>query len=89
MNGCPAERRELCKATSAFFSQEDVHLHATCFGRPFQVGLLISEEPTGALQSSLFGWRYGMVAGRGYYTLTKPTGERKGMHDGAHATSRG
>jgi hypothetical protein len=64
---CPLERRKQCTATNAFYSAEDILLMATVFPRAFHVGLLLSESHAG-FTTSMFGWRQGMVAHRGYYT---------------------
>jgi proteasome lid subunit RPN8/RPN11 len=66
---CPIERRKECTATTPFLSSEDVHLHATCFGRAYQTALLISDSTAAGLTCSLFGWRHGMVLPRGFHIL--------------------
>ena len=78
---CPAERRRSCAVSSAFFSSEDVALHATLFPRPHNTALLISDSTTDGLRASLFGWRQGMVTGRGFDTL--PTGRQHADAGGA------
>jgi hypothetical protein len=69
LRGCPPERRRSCAASSAFFSSEDVHLHATCFGAAHHVALLLSDGIRDGLSWSLYGWSHGMVAARGFHVL--------------------
>lgn len=70
LRNCPLERRKECTATNAFYSAEDILLMATVFPRAFQVGLLLSESHAG-FTASLFGWRHGMVAHRGYHRIER------------------
>ncbi len=66
---CPRERQRLCPLSRPFFSKDDAALHGTVFGRGFDVALLLSDLGTDDLACDLFGWRYGMVAHRGYYVM--------------------
>ena len=89
---CPPENRKHCQLSSAFFSAEDVHLHRTCFGQAYSVALLISQSSS-ELTSALFGWRYGMVAVRGFHVTGLPTpaatvaGKPAASAGGEHAPS--
>lgn len=67
---CPLERRRQCTLTNAFYSAEDILLMTAVFPRAFHVGLLLSESHAG-YAASLFGWRQGMVAARGYHTIER------------------
>ena len=66
---CPEEKRRQCTASSAFFSSEDVALHTALFARAYNTALLISDSAATGLTASLFGWRQGMVAARGFYII--------------------
>jgi hypothetical protein len=69
LRGCPIERRRVCTASSAFFSAEDVQLHRAIFARAFHIALLISDSAATGLTSALYGWRRGIVVGRGFHVL--------------------
>lgn len=64
---CPEQRRRLCVFARSVFSHDDVHLHRVCFGRPYQVALLLSDHGGDALEVALYGWRRGVVEERGFY----------------------
>src|SRR5207249_11636064 len=66
---CPPENRERCALRSVFCSAEDVHLHRVCFAQPWAVALLLSDTSSADLAVSLFGWRQGMVAARGFHVM--------------------
>jgi hypothetical protein len=66
---CPIENRRRCTISNAFFSADDVHLHRVCFGRAFQVALLISDNINTGMTWSLYGWRQGTVQRRGFHIL--------------------
>ena len=66
---CPPENQERCALRSVFFSAEDVHLHRVCFAQPWAVALLLSDTSSADLAVSLFGWRQGMVAARGFHVM--------------------
>lgn len=70
---CPLERRRQCRLSSPFLSAEDVHLHRACFGRAYQVALLVSDSTVTGLTWSLFGWRRGMVELRGFHMTGDPS----------------
>jgi len=76
---CPPENRVRCLASSAFFSSDDLALHAALFGRAFNTALLISDSTAKGLTTSLFGWRHGIVQSRGFYTTERNTAD--GPHD--------
>lgn len=67
---CPEERRRACLLASPFFSADDIHLHRVCFPQPYQVALLISDLPDTGATPAVFGWRFGTVSPRGYYTVS-------------------
>jgi hypothetical protein len=69
LRNCPLENRLRCTAASAFFSGEDVALHTALFARAYNTALLISDSAATGLATSLFGWRQGIVTGRGFYTI--------------------
>jgi proteasome lid subunit RPN8/RPN11 len=66
---CPEESRWRCTASNAFFSADDAHLHRVCFGRAYQVALLISDSIRTGMTWSLYGWRRGTVEPRGFHIL--------------------
>ena len=66
---CAPEKRVGCAYSRPFFSSEDCALQRAVFGRAFNVGLLASYLSAGALTHTLFGWRQGMVAPRGFHVL--------------------
>jgi len=75
-NACPPDVQAQCKASGKssgdFFSAHDVALHRTVFPRAYNVALLITESchaPARGPVWRLFGWRYGMVAARGFRVL--------------------
>jgi proteasome lid subunit RPN8/RPN11 len=74
---CPAEARARCTMRSVFFSEEDVRLHRVCFGRAYQVALLVSDLGDG-LAWSAFGWRDGMVVARSFGVTGRPAGAARG-----------
>jgi proteasome lid subunit RPN8/RPN11 len=69
LRNCPEERRRACTASSAFFSADDVQLHRTIFERAYHIALLISASTAEGLTPSLYGWRHGVVAARGFHVL--------------------
>jgi hypothetical protein len=70
LRGCPPERQRGCALSRAFFSSEDVHLHATCFGAAHHIALLHSDGVSDGRTWTLYGWSRGMVAERGFHVLT-------------------
>lgn len=64
---CPEERRRDCPLLRPFFSAHDVALHRAVFFGPFHIAVLLSDLGDDDLACDVFGWRYGMVAHRGYY----------------------
>ncbi len=85
LRGCPLERRRRCDVAGPFFSQEDVYLHAACFGAPWHIGLLISDgDITGGMTTSLYGWGQGMVVPRGFHVIGRTN---EGAIHATHATS--
>jgi proteasome lid subunit RPN8/RPN11 len=81
---CPEERRRDCPLLRPFFSAHDVALHRAVFSGPFHIALLISDLGEDDLACDVFGWRYGMVAHRGYYLTDAATGEGDELRDAAH-----
>ena len=69
---CPPESQLRCPLKQQdFLSGDDVALHETVFPRPFHVALLVTNAEDGP-RTSLFGWRQGQVAQRGFYRLEEP-----------------
>lgn len=61
---CPPESQALCPLRRDFFSDDDVHLHRTCFPRAYQFAMLVSDHGERGLSTSYHGWRRGMVSAR-------------------------
>jgi len=72
---CPVESRRACAFAADFFSNEDVHLHRTCFPRAWQVALLASDHGGPEPSVALFAWRSGSVVERAYYVMSMPRHE--------------
>jgi len=67
---CPLESQRLCTRSNAFLSSEDVHLHRVVFGHgAHNVALLVADNIHTGMTCSLFGWRRGAVAERGYFII--------------------
>jgi proteasome lid subunit RPN8/RPN11 len=66
---CPDERRKNCHLSRPFFSEDDIHLHHSCFGQGHQLALLISDLPGTRQTPAFFGWRAGSVVSRGFHAL--------------------
>jgi proteasome lid subunit RPN8/RPN11 len=56
-------------ASGGFFSVHDVAVHRTAFVSAYCVALVVSDMGPGRETYSLFGWRAGVVASRGYHLL--------------------
>jgi hypothetical protein len=69
---CEKAKQGDCRANAAFFSQDDVALHRRCFPAAFTVALVTADNPCLGLTRELFGWRRGLVQGRGYHLLDGP-----------------
>mgnify|MGYP006915253084 CR=1 FL=1 len=57
---------------SPFFSAEDCLLHRVVFPSAFATALLLSDHGGLDVRASLFGWRDGMVAARGFHRIAAP-----------------
>jgi len=67
---CPLESQRRCTRSNAFLSPEDVHLHRVVFGHgAHNVALLVADNIHTGMTCSLFGWRRGTVAERGYFII--------------------
>jgi hypothetical protein len=70
---CPPEKRRDCSLTRQFFSADDCALHRTVFQKAHQIALVAGDSPdTGGgwtTVHSLFGWREGIIAHRGFHRL--------------------
>lgn len=59
-----------------FFSADDCSVHRTVFGQAYCVALLVSdtrsEHGGWTNETSLFGWRRGVIAHRGFYITNEP-----------------
>jgi len=66
---CERRKKGECHVNPAFMSADDCALHRTVFPRAYSVALVVGESPCSGMGRSLFGWRRGIVAARGYYVL--------------------
>ena len=66
---CEPERRARCPSNHVFFSTMDVGFHRTAFQAAHNVALLLSFHADPQPRFDLFGWRRGLVAACGYYTI--------------------
>lgn len=73
---CDKRKAGTCtSATSGFFSADDIVLHATVFGRPWNVALVVNDAQNDCAGSSassefaLFGWTQAAVRARGYEVI--------------------
>jgi len=80
---CPEERRRDCPLLRPFFSAHDVALHRAVFSGPFHIAMLLSDLGDDDLACDVFGWRYGMVAHRGYYLTGAATNDGDELQDAA------
>lgn len=71
---CPPQRQEKCSAAHAFFSEDDAHLHRTCFAKAWQVALLASDLPAQGRVLNLFGWGGGIIVPRAFTTIRPGAG---------------
>jgi hypothetical protein len=79
---CPRESRERCAFRHPFYSREDCELHATCFARAWSVGLLVSDHGTGCPSVTMYGWREGVIAERGFHVVGADAPQSKGERHG-------
>ena len=68
---CPVEKQRVCPLAADFFSEHDRQLHRTVFPRAYSVALVVNDSVNG-LSYSLFGWREGVVASRGFSCTGEP-----------------
>lgn len=64
---CPEEKRSVCPFAKGFLSTEDQHLHRTIFPRAFTCAITVNDVSDDEITHTLFGWRQGVLARRGYY----------------------
>ena len=76
---CAPERQARCEIATALYSSMDRLLHRTVFPRFFSVGIVANDLTEGVV-FSMFGWRDGIIAQRGFYEMQLheiQPGERK------------
>lgn len=66
---CSSQAQASCVYSRPFFSEEDVHLHRTVFGRATNVALLVSDFGPRGQEVAVFGWRSAEVVRRGYHVI--------------------
>jgi hypothetical protein len=66
---CPQQSRRRCTVTNRFFSADDVHLHHSCFGRAYQIALLVSDSSSTGMSTAMFGWNRGVIEARSFHVL--------------------
>jgi hypothetical protein len=70
---CPRESQRRCTRSNARLSEEDLHLHRVVFGHSAPgVALLISDNIHTGMTWSLYGWRHGALAERGFHIIDWP-----------------
>ena len=69
---CPAEKRKKCPLLVDYFSAQDRLLHRTVFPAAYSIALVVKELADDKQTISMFGWRQGMVAQRGFQVLNGP-----------------
>jgi len=86
---CPEEKRPDCALAADFFSEHDRALHRTVFPRAYSVALVVNDVALDAPTFSLFGWRSGLIAPRGFHVLEpdRPEAACTGVSNAA-ATAR-
>ncbi|MGQ0734263.1 MAG: Mov34/MPN/PAD-1 family protein [Acidobacteriota bacterium] len=65
---CSPEKQAVCPLAEGFFSEHDRALHRTMFPSAYSLGLLVNDLTSGPT-FSLFGWRRGLIAPRGFAVL--------------------
>jgi len=68
---CSNESQEGCALARDFFSAHDRALHRAVFPRAYSIALVANDVGVGDLSFSLFGWRNGLIAPRGYHLKGK------------------
>lgn len=86
---CPIERQRNCHFTKGFLSADDLALHRAMFPGAFTLALVVTSSVLG-LDTTLFGWRHGVLAPRGFRLRqragdTQPLASKK--QGAVHATS--
>lgn len=66
---CPIENQRACTRALPALSAEDVHLTRVCFPQGHALALLTSESIHTGVTWSLFGWRDGALAARGFHVV--------------------
>jgi hypothetical protein len=66
---CPAEKRQACPRGGDFFSVHDAALHLAAYPMAYSVALVLSDSYAHGLAFTLFGWRQGRLARRGFHWL--------------------
>ena len=69
---CPPEKKHDCTLACGFFSEQDRKLHRVVFPAAHSVALVVNAIGPGAMTHSLFGWREGAIAARGFYRIDAP-----------------
>jgi hypothetical protein len=73
---CDPSRWQQCPLARGFFSDEDRAVSAVVFGRPYEVALVagdrLAEDGSWESFHSLYGWRAGAIAPRGFHVLGRP-----------------
>jgi len=76
--GCPANPE--CRAQTVFFSEDDLRVHSSSFGAPFQVALVagkISNSPASRPGCAVFGWDHGAIETQRFDVAGRAGGARQ------------
>jgi len=74
---CSPEARHACSLAEGFLSEHDRHLQRTVFPGAHCVALVVTDLGDGEPTCTLFGWRRGQMARRGYFVRSSPVCRRK------------
>ena len=66
---CSVEKQRVCRYATGFFSAQDRALHRTIFPRAYSVALVVNDVAFGPSTWSVFGWRQGVIAQRGFHVV--------------------
>ena len=68
---CSLDKLRTCALARDYFSEEDQAVLRAAFPRAYSLGLVVNDAPLEQMSISLFGWKQGLVASRGYYVLQR------------------
>lgn len=78
---CPEERQRNCSLRADFYSGEDRHLHRTIFPRGYSIALVVNDIGFADPTFSMFGWRDGLIAARGFHMTSASPAPQGALRD--------